>query len=138
LFRWHTRLVSSGIPAQSSRRSLLRVYLGTSVCLILNPGLALSALTLLVAALMVASGVSRLAVTLFVPRRAWGWLTFSGLAGVIAGTAVGMGWPRNAAWLPGLVLAADFVLHGIGVVAVGLAARAQRRKLRAGAHNARC
>ncbi len=87
-----------------------------------NPSLAAVALTLLLAGMLIASGVTRIWWS-FVLRslRGWGWITASGVITVLAGAVFLVGWPENAVWLLGMVLAVDLALQGAGMIGFGLA-----------------
>jgi uncharacterized membrane protein HdeD (DUF308 family) len=92
--------------------------------LILNPVAGSFALTLVFAALLIASGVVRLVLA----WRYWpllGWmLVVSGAVGLLAGAVILSGWPATGLWVLGLVLALDLIMHGIWWLVFGFALRA--------------
>lgn len=106
------------------------VYGLAGVLAFTNPLLAASALTLLLAASLIISGILRI-VWSFALRRlsGWGWLLASGVITILVGLLFLMGWPENSLWLLGIVLAVDLAFQGVADIAFGL----QVRRLRAAA-----
>ncbi len=120
----------------ASRRSLVRawlllgvLYVGVSVWLFLNPEIAVRVLTLGLAVLMFLSGGARLAIGSFGHRIGRLWLVLSGLVGMLAGLAIAWGWPVDAIWVLGLVVAVDLILYGFALMVTGFLAAAERRKV---------
>lgn len=101
------------------------LYAVAGVMTLMNPLLASSVFTLMLALLTIASGVVRL--WLGFRARAdhgWGWMIASGAVTTIAGLVFLLGWPVNSLWLLGLVLAIDLIFQGCALVGLGLRFRA--------------
>lgn len=82
---------------------------------LMNPLLASTVLTLLLAAGLIAAGLLRIIVGLRErPRQGWGWVLFMGILSVIVGVMIMAGWPFNSLWVLGIFLAADLLGQGLG------------------------
>jgi uncharacterized membrane protein HdeD (DUF308 family) len=93
-----------------------------------EPLVAVSALTIVVAAAMVIAGCLRIATGIRErPHGGSGWIVASGVMTLLVGLVIALGWPLNAPWLLGLFLAIDLVFQGAAALALGLALR-QRSK----------
>ena len=80
------------------------------------------ALTLLLAVMLIASGLMRIWWSVLLRSlHGWAWLTASGVISVLAGTVFLIGWPENAVWLLGMVLAFDLAFQGATTIGFGLA-----------------
>jgi uncharacterized membrane protein HdeD (DUF308 family) len=97
----------------------------------LNPLLASSVFTLMIAAALLVSGVLRIVVAIRErPRRGWAWVLAAGILSTLAGLVLVLGWPVNSLWVLGLILAVDLIFQGWAWLAFGLglgAAAAPRR-----------
>ena len=84
-----------------------RTFAGT--WLLVNPEVGAAAMTLLMAAYFVATGVVK-AIEAFQLRhvKGWGWTFVSALASILLGCIVSSGWPGTAAWAVGLWSASTF------------------------------
>jgi uncharacterized membrane protein HdeD (DUF308 family) len=103
------------------------LYGAAGILAFYNPVLAAAALTLLLAAALIASGILRIVSSFRLrPETGWGWLLASGVITLIAGIVVAIGWPVNTLWLLGLVLAIDLTFQGVAAIAFGLALKASR------------
>lgn len=89
------------------------LYVGAGLVLLNNPVAASAVLTLVFAALLVASGIFRIVLA----SRFWaqaGWvLLLSGLIGIAAGIIIFMAWPVSGLWVLGLCVGIDILFHGI-------------------------
>lgn len=92
-----------------------------------NPLTGAAILTLLLGALLIASGALRLWIW-FNNRgqKGWQWLALSGLVTLLAGILISAGWPENSLWILGLLLAFDLLFQGITLIMLGLALRQGR------------
>lgn len=108
--------------------TLLNVVLGVlyvfaGIVLWANPLAAAVSLTLVIAALLVASG----AVRLWLAYKHWhamgGMLTLSGIIAILAGLAIFAGWPASGLWVLGLLLAIDVLFQGFAWLLFGFAIR---------------
>jgi uncharacterized membrane protein HdeD (DUF308 family) len=103
------------------------LYGAAGILAFYNPVLAAAALTLLLAAALIASGILRIVSSFRLrPETGWGWLLASGVITLIAGIVVAIGWPVHTLWLLGLVLAIDLTFQGVAAIAFGLALKASR------------
>ncbi|MFA5964371.1 MAG: HdeD family acid-resistance protein [Sphingomonas sp.] len=103
------------------------LYLLAGLAVFNDPLLAAAMLTLLLAFALGLSGVARLWFGMRVAPAGRGWLIASGLASIAAATLIGMGWPVNAIWILGFVLAIDLLFQGVALLATGLAMRSAMR-----------
>lgn len=100
------------------------LYLVAGIITFNNPALAAATFTLLLAIVLMASGILRIWTSVQLrPQSGWGWVTVSGVITLIAGIVFLLGWPVNSMWLLGLVLAIDLIFQGITAIAFGLALR---------------
>jgi len=89
-----------------------------------DPVAGAAALTLLLGAVLIASGCLRLYIWLnHRSQRGWRWLLLSAAITLLAGLLVVVGWPGNSLWLLGIVLAFDLLFQGLTLVMLGLALR---------------
>lgn len=86
-----------------------------------NPLFASFVLTLLLAALTLAAGVSRIIVGLRTkPADGWSAHVASGLVTTVVGFIFLLGWPVNSLWLLGLLLSVDLIFQGCMCLAFGV------------------
>jgi uncharacterized membrane protein HdeD (DUF308 family) len=97
----------------------LEAFLGF---LIMAHPLMVADLVVLIAAVLMVSGVLRLARSLVTPAPRRGWALLAGSATLILGVCVWLKVPVTGLWFVGLCLALDFLCHGISWTAIGLAA----------------
>ncbi len=100
------------------------LYAGAGMLAIINPAFGARALTLLLGAVLIASGALRLWIW-FNNRaqRHWQWLALSGVVTLLAGMVIAAGWPGNSLWVLGLILAIDLLFQGWTLLFLGLALR---------------
>ncbi|HSD54122.1 MAG TPA: hypothetical protein VLC47_08140, partial [Burkholderiales bacterium] len=92
---------------------------------IVNPKLAATPLTLLLAIALIFSGMMRVRLTsVMPPLPGWGWVAASGLVTVLSGLVFIHFLLTNTVWLLGIALAFDLTFQGAMVVAFGVALRA--------------
>jgi len=108
--------------------TLLSVALGllygvAGIFLWANPLAAAVSLTLVLAAMLVASGLVRL----WLAYKHWhlmgGLLTLSGIIAILAGLVIFFGWPATGLWVLGLCLAIDVLFQGFAWLMFGFALR---------------
>ncbi|WP_448664689.1 HdeD family acid-resistance protein [Sphingomonas sp. CJ20] len=99
------------------------LYLLAGVAVFLDPLFAAAVLTLMLAVSLGLSGIARLVFGV----RSWlpgsGWVAASGIASIAAALVIGSGWPVNAAWVLGMVLAIDLMFQGLALLIVAMAGR---------------
>ena len=88
----------------------------------MNPILASSVLTLLLAAALLVAGVIRIWVGLRGrPKPNWGWIVAAGVVTALAGLIIALGWPVNSLFILGIFLAFDLIFQGATLTVFGLA-----------------
>jgi uncharacterized membrane protein HdeD (DUF308 family) len=103
------------------------LYLLAGIAMFNDPLFAAAFLTLLLAVSLGLSGVARLWFGMRIDLAGRGWLIASGVASIAAAVLIGIGWPVNAVWILGLVLAVDLMFQGVALLGTGLAMRAALR-----------
>jgi uncharacterized membrane protein HdeD (DUF308 family) len=95
------------------------VSLVAGIWLLLNPAAGALALTFLLAAYFVATGVVK-AIAAWQLRGVGGagWTFFSAACSIILGLLVFSGWPGTAVWLIGLIVGIDLLFHGWALIAL--------------------
>jgi uncharacterized membrane protein HdeD (DUF308 family) len=92
-----------------------------------NPLLVAGALTLLLAITLIVAGVLRLSAGIRSRQLdGWGWLIVSGTITLLVGIVLALGWPANALWALGTLLAADLTIQGFTALMFGLTLRPRR------------
>ncbi|MBV0892356.1 HdeD family acid-resistance protein [Paracoccus sp. Z118] len=87
-----------------------------------NPVLASTLLTLVLAASLLVAGVLRFVVALQErPRKGWGWVLAGGIVSFIVALIIFAGWPVNSLWVLGLFLSADLIVQGVAWLFFGIA-----------------
>lgn len=100
------------------------LYLVASIIAITNPVAGAVALTLVLGAFLIASGIFRVWAW-FQSRETEGsgWLAFSGLVTLLVGLLIAGGWPGNSIWILGLILGVDLIAQGWAALLVGFAVK---------------
>jgi uncharacterized membrane protein HdeD (DUF308 family) len=95
------------------------VSLVAGAWLLLNPAAGALALTFLLAAYFVATGVVK-AIAAFQLRGIGGagWTFFSAACSILLGLLVFSGWPGSAVWLIGLLVGIDLLFYGWALIAL--------------------
>ena len=99
------------------------LYLTAAASVIYDPLFAASLLTLFLAISLGASGLARIGIALGWRGHGWGWMLASGIVSIAAALVVALGWPINAVWILGLVLAVDLSFQGIMLMLIGFTLR---------------
>lgn len=87
------------------------------VLILSRPGLTIAALTLFIAAFLIADGLFKAIAAPISHQARWGWEMASGILAVIIGVWVWSGWPTNALWLIGLLIGVEILSQGIAMMA---------------------
>ncbi|WP_139114715.1 DUF308 domain-containing protein [Rhizorhabdus dicambivorans] len=95
-------------------------YAGAALAILLEPFLSLRALTLALAVLLGLSGIARLLIGV---REHVQWVLLSGCISIIAGTAIGMDWPRNSLMMVGSLAVLDLTALGMALILSGVSHR---------------
>jgi len=100
------------------------VYALAGVLAFVNPLLASSFLTLLLAISLLVVGLLRILAGLSLrPTKFASWLLVAGAITLFVGVFVLAGWPLNSRWFIGLLLAMDLTFHDIAMVIFAIALR---------------
>jgi uncharacterized membrane protein HdeD (DUF308 family) len=100
------------------------VYIGAGALVIYDPVGTSIALTLVIAAALVAIGVLRIIMAFQLRRaRGWWWPLVAGIASIILGGMIYANLPVSGLWVIGLFVALEMIFHGWSYVIVALAAR---------------
>ena len=100
------------------------VYSLAGILAFVNPLLASSLLTLLLALSLLIVGLLRILAGLSLrPAKFASWLLVAGAITLAVGVIVLTGWPLNSRWLIGLLLAVDLMFHGIALAVFAIALR---------------
>lgn len=98
------------------------LYVLAGVFAFLNPILASAALTLMLAAALIVTGVVRAFVGFRMKGISGsGWIIFAGVVTALAGVVIAIGWPVNSLWILGAFLAIDLLMQGWSLLFLGLA-----------------
>ena len=100
------------------------LYGAAGVFAIVNPKLAATPLTLLLAFALIFSGMMRVRLTsVMPPLPGWGWVAASGVVTILSGLVFIHFLFTNTIWRLGMALAVDLTFQGAMVIAFGVALR---------------
>ena len=103
------------------------LYAAAGVVVLLFPLGGALTLTLLLAALFVAEGVVRTVMALKLrPGEGWGWFLAGGVASILLGVILFLGWPAAAIWAIGLLLGINLIVSGTMNTVIALAGRPKK------------
>jgi uncharacterized membrane protein HdeD (DUF308 family) len=113
------------------------LYIVGGIILVGDPVGGSVALTLVVAVMLIASGVSR-AIMAFQARGmpGWGWLLFGAILSVVLGLMILERWPVSGLWVIGLFVAIELLINGWSCVIMALVGRRAAKSSGAGAVHA--
>jgi uncharacterized membrane protein HdeD (DUF308 family) len=119
----------SAFEGGGARRVLFEILAGVvfvigGYYMVTHPQLALSTLTLVLAAVILAAGVCEI-ITYFRLRseQASGWILFNGIIALILGALIWLHWPSSSVWAIGTLVGVNLLLTGITRLMVGLTGR---------------
>jgi len=103
--------------------AILGVLYGVAgVFALVNPLLAATALTLLLGAALIATGVMRIYLALQMKEGTpWGWVVASGAITTLLGAIIVSQWPVSGLYTLGIFLGIDLIFAGIGWLSIGIA-----------------
>jgi len=118
-------LKSPGWKSVSVQLLLAALYIAAGIYTWAFPIPALEVITLWLAVFFFVTGVLRL-ISAFQHRhfQEWFWLVLSSAISILMGALIMNGYPESSLWLPGLLIAIEFLLQGWSLLFLGLAARA--------------
>ncbi|MCK7615439.1 HdeD family acid-resistance protein [Roseibium sediminicola] len=97
------------------------------IVIYVNPLAGTFALTLVIAAIFVAQGVSQILLALKLkPHTGWVWVLIAGIVSLAAGAMIFMELPSSAAWALGLIAGISVLINGWSYITIALAAKASR------------
>jgi uncharacterized membrane protein HdeD (DUF308 family) len=99
------------------------LYAVAGVIIIRHPAEAAMELTLLIALLLIFSGIFRIVSALAVRFPNWIWLLLNGVVNLLLGLSVWHQWPISGLWVIGLFVGIDMLFNGWTLIMMGLAAR---------------
>ncbi|MHC5652903.1 HdeD family acid-resistance protein [Stappia sp. ICDLI1TA098] len=89
-----------------------------------NPLVGTFTLTLVVAGILLAQGITQILLALKVrPHDGWGWLLVAGVISLAAGLCIWFEFPSSALWALGLMGGIAVLMNGWSYIAIALAAR---------------
>ncbi len=94
-----------------------------------QPTITAAALTLLIAAWLVASGLFRTIAAPFLAKSHRGWIIASGIVELLLGAWVFSGWPVISLWLIGLLIGVEFLVQGVVMLSVPYATKSIQRRV---------
>jgi uncharacterized membrane protein HdeD (DUF308 family) len=98
------------------------LYALAGIFAFMNPILASTVLTLLLAAALLVAGVIRIWIGFeHRPEANWGWIVAAGVVTALAGVIIALGWPVNSLFVLGIFLAIDLLFQGATFTALGFA-----------------
>lgn len=115
---------ATGWKSVASQWLFALFYIAAGILAWFFPVPALEGLTIWLAATFFATGVLRL-IQAFQHRvfREWFWLLVSSVLSIFVGFLIMQGWPSSSLWVPGMLMAVEFILQGWSLLFIGLAAK---------------
>lgn len=100
------------------------LYLFVGAIVIYDPVLASTAITALIAWVLIFIGITRLFMA-SVLRDAvgWGWLVLAGISAIILGVLILVQWPLSGIWVIGLFIAIELLIIGWTYIFIAFASR---------------
>jgi uncharacterized membrane protein HdeD (DUF308 family) len=96
------------------------LYLLASLFVLCRPWLSVGLLTLAVAGMIFGAGLARFMLAVTQRGYGWGWLCVSATISSFVALLIVRGWPLDAFWFLGMLLALDLLMQGIMLILVGL------------------
>lgn len=97
------------------------------IVIYVNPLAGTFALTLVIAAIFAAQGISQILLAFKLrPHEGWVWVLIAGLVALAAGVMIWMDLPGSAAWALGLIAGISVLVNGWSYIAIALAARSMK------------
>ena len=99
------------------------LYTVTAFMIVTNPGATGVALTLLIAMLLIVSGIFRIVIAIAARFQHGVWLLLHGVINLLLGISILQNWPLSGLWVIGLFVGIDIVFSGWSLIMLGLAAK---------------
>lgn len=99
------------------------LYAAAAAAVLYYPIRAANYLALGFVVLFAAIGIMRVIAALAQRRHGWGWLLVSGLFSIAAAFFIGAGWPADAIWVLGVIVAVDLLVQGAMLMLISVTLR---------------
>ena len=99
------------------------LYLVVGILIVDSPLEAVAAITLVVAALLIVSGLFRIVAALGMRFHNWGWQLLSGSVALLLGVMIYRQWPLSGLFVIGLFVGLEMIFYGLTWVLLGLDVR---------------
>ncbi|WP_298958510.1 HdeD family acid-resistance protein [uncultured Roseibium sp.] len=97
------------------------------ILIYVNPIVGAFTLTLLLAAIFAAQGISQILLAFKLkPHEGWVWVLVAGIVSLAAGLMIAIDLPGSASWALGLIAGVSVLINGWSYIAIALAARAAK------------
>ncbi|WP_299472227.1 HdeD family acid-resistance protein [uncultured Roseibium sp.] len=97
------------------------------ILIYVNPIVGAFTLTLLLAAIFAAQGISQILLAFKLkPHEGWVWVLIAGVVSLGAGIMIWLDLPGSASWALGLIAGVSVLVNGWSYIAIALAARASK------------
>jgi uncharacterized membrane protein HdeD (DUF308 family) len=121
-------VISGGASAPGFWWNLLTsiVYVLAGLALLTRPMAGIITLTIILAAYLLAGGVSRIILALGYRAQipgAWSWVLISGLVDIVLAFIIMSGLPGTATWVLGLMVGINLAMMGFSILMIALAVR---------------
>ena len=99
------------------------LYAAFGMVMLANPAATAATLTLVLAVLLLVTGVIRFALAVTGRFRGWGWVALGGAVSALLGGLIWADWPENGLWVLGVFVGIDLIVMGWYWVATALVVR---------------
>jgi uncharacterized membrane protein HdeD (DUF308 family) len=120
--------VIGAFMARGAGHVILALFVGAldivvGLMVLQHPTLGALSITLLLAALLVFSGIYRFVAALWLQFPQYGWVALSGALSFVLGILLWMQWPVSATWFIGFVVGLNFIFAGVAWCGLALRLR---------------
>lgn len=106
------------------------LYAAAGILVLLFPLGGILTLTAIIATVLIAEGAVRgIVANAMKPKAGWGWWLASGIASVLLGVLLFIGWPATAPWAIGLLLGINLIFSGATNASIAITSRRARHRL---------
>jgi uncharacterized membrane protein HdeD (DUF308 family) len=99
------------------------LYTVIGLMVVFHPDATAVALTLIIAVLLVLSGIFRVVIALAVSYQNRLWLFLHGVINLLLGFVIWQSWPVSGEWVVGLFVGIDLIFNGWSLIMLGLIAK---------------
>jgi uncharacterized membrane protein HdeD (DUF308 family) len=97
------------------------LYVIAGIVAFRQPIATAGAVTLVLSALYIVQGISRIVGALTLKTPGWGWMLFNGIVTLLFGAVIFAQWPAGSLWLIGVLVGIDLMLAGWTMLFGGMA-----------------